>query len=212
MRLELFYYYLCVPVLCFRGRRGYPGFFARRGRFFDRKRHENYRPTTFKPKVYDIDEILCGLLSKPSSSSGEVIFHYLNVFERMITEISEGFKNQEHKYFEIANIMYARGLPQFLGIKYNQEMLFAAYSWTIVDFSKFSNQIKSIFQLWRSFECSFEKIKQSLLSSGKWNITLEYDDTDVNETSITTIPSVYGVRTRMFGMRTIAYVRPFIPP
>lgn len=207
MRLELLYYYLCVPVLCFRGRGGYQGHFARRGRFFDRRRHENYRPTTYKPKVYDIDEILCGLLSKPSSSSGDVVFHYISVFERMLTEISEGFRNYDHRYFEIANIIYARGLPQFLSIKYNQEMLFAAYSWTIVDFSKFNNQIKGIIKIWESFERSFQKIKQCLVSSGKWNVTLEYEDTDVNETSITTIPSIYGVHTRV----SVPYVRPFIP-
>lgn len=187
MRLGFVYYYLCVPVLCSRGRGGYQGFFARRGRFFDRKRHENYRPTTFKPKVYDVDEILYGLLSQPSSSTGEVIFHYLTVFERMITEISEGFKSHNYKYYEIANILYARGLPKFLTITYNQEMLMASYSWSIVDFAKFSNQVKTIFKLWKSFENSFQKIKQSLISSGRWNVTLEYEDTDLSETTRCTV-------------------------
>lgn len=194
MKLGYVYFYLFVPVFCQRGKGGYQGF-NRRGRFFDRRRHEFYRPTTFKPKVYDVDEILYGLLSKPSSSSGDVIFHYLNVFERMITEIFEGFKDHKYKYFEIANILYARGLPKFMDMTYDRKMLFAAYSWNIVEFAKFNNQIKNIFIIWRSFESSFLKIKQPLVASGKWNITLDYEDTELKGTSPSAVHSVNKIDT-----------------
>lgn len=128
-------------------------------------------PPSERIRLNEIDETLVQLLTEPNSyDEGDDVYENIEKYNSSLKDIIEGFTNRRVRYIKIAHILYDKGGPQYLQVRLDHTLLFAAYGWTIPQFGDLHMYIIGTVKLWQEFCELYEKMKETNEASNNTHI------------------------------------------